>query len=370
MNNQNVYNDTQRKREKRKNKTPEQCEYQKRQKQENESGENNENNGIIDSGNEVNDDANNGVNDGANDGSNNGANDDVNDSANGVDGGINNGSEQVRQESGLKINEQEMQHTNIQEIQISTTIPVELLSAADISKLDRDLLRKFQTKMDKVKYMLCPICNESFLSIVLVMEECRRCYSEKTLPKKFSKENDMNSGEVLEELQGLTEIKEMLIAQVFLVMSVYKLHGGQYGYCGNVINFPQDVHEFTTHLLRSSSSLDVLVVRYQSARSESFRDFQVRHKKVARALMWLRENNQYYNEITIDESVLQSLPTNSYIDDQLTNNEIVAEESDNDEVKDDIITRTFVLSLSPVRREDAAINEALNHMQNESNPLL
>ncbi|CAG8819166.1 10307_t:CDS:1, partial [Racocetra persica] len=74
-------------------------------------------------------------NDGANDGGNNGTNDDmnngmndanvmidgmygVNDSANGVDGSINNGSEQVRQESGLNINEQEMQHTNIQEIQI------------------------------------------------------------------------------------------------------------------------------------------------------------------------------------------------------------------------------------------------------------
>ncbi|CAG8848478.1 9305_t:CDS:1, partial [Racocetra persica] len=90
MDNKNVYSDTQRKREKRKNETPEQREvrrlrdrerkrekraaetteeremrltsirnlYQKRRKQENESGENNVNNGIIDSGNEVNDGAN------------------------------------------------------------------------------------------------------------------------------------------------------------------------------------------------------------------------------------------------------------------------------------------------------------------------
>ncbi|CAG8677365.1 9506_t:CDS:2, partial [Racocetra fulgida] len=119
---------------------------------------------------------------------------------------------------------------------------------------------------------------------------------------------------------------------------------------------------FTTRLSQSPSSLDVLVVHRQSARLASFRDFQVCCEKVTCALMWLKENNHYYAEITIDEEVLQSLPTNGYVDDQLTNNEIAAEESDN-EVEDDIIMRTFVPSLSPVHREDITINETLNHMQ-------
>jgi len=44
---------------------------------------------------------------------------------------------------------------------------------------------------------------------------------EKILPKKFSAENNMNSGEILDQLKGLTEIKEMLIVQVFMVMIVY-----------------------------------------------------------------------------------------------------------------------------------------------------
>ena len=43
----------------------------------------------------------------------------------------------------------------------------------------------------------------------------------KKSPKKFSGENNMNPGDVLKELKGLTEIEEMLIAQVFMVMSVY-----------------------------------------------------------------------------------------------------------------------------------------------------
>ena len=70
----------------------------------------------------------------------------------------------------------------------------------------------------------------------------------------------MDPGEVPEELQDLTEIEEMLIAKAFTVMSVYRLRGGQYGYRGNVINFPQDIQEFTTRLLRHSLSLEVLLI--------------------------------------------------------------------------------------------------------------
>ncbi|CAG8818963.1 25712_t:CDS:2 [Gigaspora margarita] len=61
-------------------------------------------------------------------------------------------------------------------------------------------------------------------------------------------ENNMDLGEVPEELQELTEIEKMLIALVFLVISVYRLQEGQLVYHDNVINFPQDVQEFTTRL--------------------------------------------------------------------------------------------------------------------------
>jgi hypothetical protein len=53
------------------------------------------------------------------------------------------------------------------------------------------------------------------------MGECRRCYSDKNTPKRFSEENNMDPGDLPEELQGLTEIEEMLIAQIFPVISVY-----------------------------------------------------------------------------------------------------------------------------------------------------
>ena len=114
----------------------------------------------------------------------------------------------------------------------------------------------------------------------------------KNLPNKFSADNNMDPRRISEELQDLTEIEEMLILKVFTVISVYRLSGGQHEYRGNVINFPQDIKEFTTRLPRHPSTLEVLIMRRQSSNNlERFRDFKVRHAKVARALYWLKCNN-------------------------------------------------------------------------------
>ncbi len=47
----------------------------------------------------------------------------------------------------------------------------------------------------------------------------------------------MDLGEVPEQLQRLTKIEEMLITQIFPIVSVYCLRGDQYAYRDNVINF-------------------------------------------------------------------------------------------------------------------------------------
>ena len=88
----------------------------------------------------------------------------------------------------------------------------------------------------------------------------------------------------------------MLIEQVFPVVSVYTLPGGQHAYRGNIINFPQDVNEFAARLPRQPSSLDLLIVRRYSENGSNFRDFHVRRGRVMRALHWLKENNKYYRD--------------------------------------------------------------------------
>ncbi len=61
------------------------------------------------------------------------------------------------------------------------------------------------------------------------------------MSKKFSGENNMDLGEVSEDLKRFTKIKEMLIVQMFMMIIVYRLRRGQNGYRGNVINFSQNI---------------------------------------------------------------------------------------------------------------------------------
>ena len=48
----------------------------------------------------------------------------------------------------------------------------------------------------------------------------------------------MHPGDVQTCLQEMTQIEEMLIAQTYPIMSVYRKHGGQWGYKGHVLNLP------------------------------------------------------------------------------------------------------------------------------------
>jgi len=69
--------------------------------------------------------------------------------------------------------------------------------------------------MDNISYKLCKVYNERILylpSVSIIQKTCRRCYLEKSISKKFSKENNMNPENMLNELKLLTEIKQMLIA--------------------------------------------------------------------------------------------------------------------------------------------------------------
>ena len=56
------------------------------------------------------------------------------------------------------------------------------------------------------------------------------------------------------QLQGLTEIEEMLISAVMPMMSLDRLPLGQYGYSGHVVNLPQDISTFVTSTTAGSNT--------------------------------------------------------------------------------------------------------------------
>src|SRR4051812_27331960 len=97
------------------------------------------------------------------------------------------------------------------------TLEPNQVGVTNINEDEHRVLQKFRNKMDNIEYKLCPVCKERIPLMVFEKGMCRRCNKEKKTPKRFSEDNNMDPGNVPEELQGLTEIEEMLIAQVFTV---------------------------------------------------------------------------------------------------------------------------------------------------------
>ena len=94
---------------------------------------------------------------------------------------------------------------------------------------------------------------------------CSRCKREKKPCLLYSAENDMDSGSFPAELQGLSEVEELLIERAFPIMYIYRKHGGRRGYKGHALNLPQDIQGFLNSLPANVSDLPILVIRKQGA---------------------------------------------------------------------------------------------------------
>ena len=165
----------------------------------------------------------------------------------------------------------------------------------------------------------------------------------------------------------------MLISRVLPVMSIYRLLHGQYGYSGHILNLPQDVTTFVNTLPRCPADLDVIIVRKEGA-TDSHKDFKVRQSVVLRALRWLVENNIYYHDVTIDQSVLAQLP----IDGELTTNLRTIRVESNEEntpVRDDDdpysahLESTFIPMPMRGVTEQQAIQESMVQSAHSSTPV-
>ena len=138
---------------------------------------------------------------------------------------------------------------------------------------------------------------------------CSRCSRDKVSPKKFSCENSMIPSPVPDELEGLSQVEEMLIPRALPIMRDYIKPGGQRGYSGHCINLPQDVKELAKSLPRYPKELSLIIVKVRG-KDNTFKDVHVRREKVHKALLWLIENNPYYSELEIHVNALNLLPEN------------------------------------------------------------
>ena len=140
----------------------------------------------------------------------------------------------------------------------------------------------------RAKY--CEVCSR--ISFELSDSRCESCikFTHQNIQNfnPFPAMNNMEPGLVPSELSGLTYIEQILISRVKVVKTVFRLHGGQYGYNGQVINFNQDVSVMATSLPHFLNSLsNILIVRRGSDDVFAFKEFRVRKNVVWNALYFL-----------------------------------------------------------------------------------
>ena len=163
--------------------------------------------------------------------------------------------------------------------------------------------QNFSLYQSTIHWQTCLKCNQKVLVDLYSKKSCKNC-------KKFRKGSDLHPGFVPTVLSDLTFIERQLIARIHPVVSLYKIQNCQYGYKGNIINFPQNVQEVADILpLKISDDSNVITIRLDT--SNSYHDFLVRRDAVHKALIWLKENNPFYKNVQISEENLLSLPESS-----------------------------------------------------------
>lgn len=106
----------------------------------------------------------------------------------------------------------------------------------------------------------------------------------------------MDPGSVPPCLEYLTQVEEMLIARACPIMTVYHKHGGQRGYSGHVLNFPQNTQQFLNQLPAKVNTLPIF-----NNKTTWCKQFSCRLKSSSPKGPFSLKQNPFYSDIEIDK---------------------------------------------------------------------
>lgn len=191
----------------------------------------------------------------------------------------------------------------------------------------------------------CSICNE--IDLQLTSSVCNRCSryphpnrlsssppTEQVNP--FSELNNMQPGEIPDELKGLSILEQSLIAPIKPFMMLFKLQrNGQWKYNGNCISFNQDITELVTEIPRTLDSLsELVIIRRPTDDVSQFSQVRVRKRVIYRAIQWLLSHNSLYrSKIQFNQNNLDSLPDDENVGNRLQT--IFTEENTDNQTEDE-----------------------------------
>jgi len=163
-------------------------------------------------------------------------------------------------------------------------------------------------------------------------------------------------------------LKSIEDARAFSKITVYKKYGGQRGYSGHVLNLSQDIQQFLNKLPTHVSALPILYIKHTGTNNTEAR-FRVQREKILQALLWLINNNVFYQDIVIHYNTLSIFPTDGISDDlqTLTSDSDTTSPTYEDTTGDvipaneaDTLSMSFMPHPENVQRQEEAIRSSID----------
>lgn len=176
----------------------------------------------------------------------------------------------------------------------------------------------------------CARCQTQWFNQRLSRSVCQHCRDKDAKmspgePFFYSHKNNLDFGDVPSHLPPLSQIEEILIAQVHVHVQIFQHRSQQYKYRGHVVNFLRNTGSVYSQLPLLPPDLDVIILRpanetNQPHMTRQFRhDFHVRQSAIRQWLLFLKQQHPGYRDILIDEDRLSQLPVDDNVSRQVFN---------------------------------------------------
>jgi len=268
------------------------------------------------------------------------------------------------------------------------------LDTPAITEEDRKLVDNFHHALNQMKLEECKNCGERWFDMSLNGDGvCKRC-RQKGKANLFTKQNNLDPGESIQELarklglpipEPLSQVEEILISPVQVMMQAFNVRGGQHKYSGHCCNFIKDTTNLVNKLPRLPEELDIIIVRPKSNDSTAadlvsrqIKDaFRVKRARVVSNLQILQLYHPAFKQdsnFELDLNALNSLPEDGSVYDRLrtiTHDSVssgvngmegpnaACDDPDESDLNIGMISNGFVPSTNPKEREIMQIQQQL-----------
>jgi hypothetical protein len=131
---------------------------------------------------------------------------------------------------------------------------------------------------------------------------CFKCFKDKSTIKMFSAENNMDP-----VITSRILVEQQLICRISPAINIHMLRHGGIAANGHCVTFPQEINEPAKILPKLPSEVNILKVK-RKGKDDNHKEYRVRRYTIQNALIWLKNNNPAYSDITFSSDRLNQLP--------------------------------------------------------------